>query len=486
MARPDRPSRGFELSLAALILASGAGTALAGFSDVAPDHWARPAIDRAARAGILEGFDGTFQGERLVSRYHAAVVAARLLDAHARGTAAPADASRLVTAMEPLAERLELQTRDVRLLLSRAEGVESLRAAVAAVIAEEEAKAPPADDSSTFGALLSVGLVGTDDRDAGRTRWAGTDDWSFEVPQVSLGVDADLSLELSFHLQLDFDATVNGTGDEVSINEAYVVHDFLAGQTGVKLGAFASPFALELRGPFRTTDLTVTPSVLTTLLESIRLYGLEILPSAPTPGSLTVHAGIGSGTDSFSAWGRLWRFDDTPARINGGGEGDEGLGRYLALGQQGRSVGTGSVTWQLGWFDNDGDITPAPGFSASPETDFLVAGLQVRSGRTTLLAQMADGTSRVDAVRVEDWRASYALLDVGLGRRHSLALRYDSWDREDQTGQTQDSGGAITVALNARLRDRNLLQIEYLSPDPGGVTDDWGLDLVQIRYKVSF
>lgn len=49
------------------------------FSDVPPDHWARKAIQELVDAGILSGFpDGTFQGNRPITRYELAVVVQRI------------------------------------------------------------------------------------------------------------------------------------------------------------------------------------------------------------------------------------------------------------------------------------------------------------------------------------------------------------------------------------------------------------------------
>lgn len=51
------------------------------YLDVPEAHWAYAALMQATRLGILTGYpDGTFGGQRALSRYEAAVIAARLLD----------------------------------------------------------------------------------------------------------------------------------------------------------------------------------------------------------------------------------------------------------------------------------------------------------------------------------------------------------------------------------------------------------------------
>ncbi len=58
-----------------------AATAFAGpFSDVPAGHWAYKAIEKAVEAGILQGYDGKFHGNKTLNRYQMAVVVARMLD----------------------------------------------------------------------------------------------------------------------------------------------------------------------------------------------------------------------------------------------------------------------------------------------------------------------------------------------------------------------------------------------------------------------
>lgn len=51
------------------------------FNDVSSDHWAYDAIEKVADAGIINGYsDGTFQGDKNVSRYEMAVMVNRVLN----------------------------------------------------------------------------------------------------------------------------------------------------------------------------------------------------------------------------------------------------------------------------------------------------------------------------------------------------------------------------------------------------------------------
>ncbi len=59
------------------------------FADVPAGHWAKEAVKLAAQCGIVVGFpDGTFRGNQPVTRYQAAAIVSRLLDALKNGDCA--------------------------------------------------------------------------------------------------------------------------------------------------------------------------------------------------------------------------------------------------------------------------------------------------------------------------------------------------------------------------------------------------------------
>ncbi|MDQ7819727.1 MAG: S-layer homology domain-containing protein, partial [Armatimonadota bacterium] len=73
--------RNLALTVAAiLVLATVSPVFAQPFADVPTDHWAFDAIAELAAKGIIEGFpDGTFKGDRGVTRYELAMVVARIL-----------------------------------------------------------------------------------------------------------------------------------------------------------------------------------------------------------------------------------------------------------------------------------------------------------------------------------------------------------------------------------------------------------------------
>ncbi|WP_298589537.1 S-layer homology domain-containing protein, partial [uncultured Selenomonas sp.] len=71
---------GALLSAAALLGSCGADAAAAAnpFSDVPADHWAYDAVAQLAADGVIEGYgDGTYRGEKSITRYEMAQMVAK-------------------------------------------------------------------------------------------------------------------------------------------------------------------------------------------------------------------------------------------------------------------------------------------------------------------------------------------------------------------------------------------------------------------------
>jgi len=72
------------MALAAVFAMSVAGTALAApanpFTDVPANHWAYGSINKLAQAGVISGYgDGTFQGDKTLTRYEVATIVAKAM-----------------------------------------------------------------------------------------------------------------------------------------------------------------------------------------------------------------------------------------------------------------------------------------------------------------------------------------------------------------------------------------------------------------------
>ncbi len=100
--------RKLALSVAAILVLAVVSPAFAQpFADVPTDHWAFDAIAELAAKGIIEGFpDGTFKGDRGVTRYEVAMIVARIL-ARIEAIKIPAPAA---PAPAPQVTRADVQT----------------------------------------------------------------------------------------------------------------------------------------------------------------------------------------------------------------------------------------------------------------------------------------------------------------------------------------------------------------------------------------
>ena len=73
-----------SLAAAMALTAVMGGTAMAAegsLADVPKDHWSYEAVNQLVKDGIIEGMpDGTYAGDRAISRYEMAVIVARATD----------------------------------------------------------------------------------------------------------------------------------------------------------------------------------------------------------------------------------------------------------------------------------------------------------------------------------------------------------------------------------------------------------------------
>jgi hypothetical protein len=347
-----------------------------------------------------------------------------------------------------------------------------------------------------FTAFASFALVSTDDQAAlgstgVRTRYGNADSLFFTLPQVSLGVDKEVNPGVFFHAQFDYASEINGAAGAVTINEAYFFVDELFGDIGSKMGTFALPISMEHNGPFRTCNLTITPSAINSALEQIRPYGLELQKTKDVqPDDITWRFGIVSGTDlNIAPAFNAAFFNDFPAdAVTSANEFDDGIGFYIMIGKKPQR--TGQFGWNLTYFSNGGDNTAAAPAVASPEVDLFNLGFEWSNDDILVLIQYLSGSVENGLAFNNDVDSFYLLFNYKVDEKQSVTLRYDDWSIESALvgGGVVDEGNAITFAYNRKVTDNSILQFEYLMVDvdataPANDEDD---DLIQFRYKVHF
>jgi hypothetical protein len=468
---------GYEMKKLVLMMVmfAFATTAFAApFTDVPRTHWAYDAIQSAVDAGILQGYDGQFHGKRLLNRYQMAVITAKLLAKTGSAAGAPAmtgDVQRMIANLEALTIEFADELALLNVKVSTLEDtVAELRNAKACNTTCKTVGGSTGDLG--FTAFASFALLQTDE-DKGLVRYAGTDTMQFEMPQVSLGVDKEVDEGVFFHAQFDWNSETNGGGGS-TINEAYFLVDELFGDIGAKLGAFALPFSMEHNGPFRSCNLTITPSAINTMWEQFRPYGLEIQPVKDVkPEDIQWKFGIVSGTDDTPFVNPAVLMTDAPASINSTEE-DDGFGFYIQLGKA--APAEGGLAWNVTYFDNGGDLN-----ESSNEMDAMQIGLSYSMEDLLFMVQYADGS--IEDGNAIDFTSFYFLVNYKMDEKNNLTLRYDDAS-VDVNSVTLGGGDAITFAWNHKVSENSMMQLEYLMPDMDDA--DVNSDLFQIRYKVHF
>jgi len=380
-----------------------------------------------------------------------------------------------------------------------------------------------------FTAFASFGLISTDKAEspvvgfagAGQTRWSASnpDSLFFTLPQVSIGVDKEVNPGVYFHAQIDYCSDVNKDFDApspVQINEAYFMVDEIFGDIGAKVGAFALPMsAMEINGPFRTCNYTITPSIVNTINESWRGYGLEFQKVKDVePDDIMFKVGLVSGLDrpmfAFTGVGttpaNMWT--DRQFSINQGsntiGEKDDSIGYYLWVGKDVEEKGFG---WNFAYFANGGDnginAGPLPGqdpnHTPASDVSYWQIGFEWWGDKIGVLGQYLDGEADstpngATAATKTGINAWYLLVNFEVDEKNNVTLRYDDSTLENNStlgvGEFDLSG--FTFAFNHKVTENSMFQFEYLTPDdkvsgvPGVVWSDQNDDLVQLRYKVHF
>ena len=126
------------------------------FSDVPADHWAHDAITQLANDGVIEGYgDGTYRGDRSITRYEMAQMVARAM---AKSDVSAADKADRV--------RAKLAAMRPRIAVARAKDRKAFNRQVNAYLKELRAQA--AQDVNPYAAIRAKATHAPDDRDLGR------------------------------------------------------------------------------------------------------------------------------------------------------------------------------------------------------------------------------------------------------------------------------------------------------------------------------
>jgi hypothetical protein len=504
---------------ALLSIAASPAFAANPFADVPRTHWAYEAIQKAVDAGVLQGFDGKFMGEKTVNRYQMAVVVKRLLEVAGSGkgqtgSTSGVDLRNLEQLSIEFADELALLNTKVQTL---EDSFVSLRGEVDKLKGGSGASADGGGLTNAFTGFVSVGLISTDDAtipvgaNPPRSRYtaAAPDQMFFTLPQASIALDKEVGEGIGLHVQYDYGTNLiggaldgNGLGTAVGLNEAYLLVDEIFGDIGAKIGGFALPFqSWEVNGPFRTCNMTVTPSAQGTFFEGVRVVGIEVSKMKDVdPADFQWRLGIFNGADTPAAGpGGVGPFFGVTsdavglAALQGSATFDDSFGFYIDL-ESGNDPDK-NWGWRAGAFDLGGDNgNVAPGPAASNEVNGWTVGFWWKRNSFKVLAQYLDMENESSPVAGSEIDADdlWVLLNYQVNDNNSVSLRYDGWSDENTAGTMFTQGSTITFGFNRKTSDTSMLQFEWQSIDeetdifPVGTASDTDDDLVQFRYKVWF
>ncbi len=564
------------------------------FSDVKQGHWAYGAIQKAVDSGILQGYDGKFHGTKRLNRYQMAVIVARMLDRVStmpKGKVSGKDIRNLEALTIEFADELALINvkvstledgfaklkRDVDHLKAdfamtgpRA-GISGLVQARLVLTDTDPNKALGRGTGATFAPAATspiaryVAGIPSGAPNAANTA-SGTERTFFNMAQTSIGFDRHFDKDYYLHLQLDIDAdqeSVFISGNQIQVNEAYIDAEdlLLDGDVRVRAGVWALPFsrernpemaeyAYQLRYGFRTLDLTVTPSLMDSTWEQVRAEGVGLwngkdagfqwqvgvanstAPAGTRDGSvLAWRQSLQGGTTVATAGARaqINQYGDSVQGVDNnptGAAGQDNLGYYAWAGDKYDS----GLRWDLGYFDNGGDIAPGAGNTATANA---WRGFQFNAGYWGwedfgfMASYFAATSDSNNAAGVAGGAAAYMTAAGGLAAAlpagsaypdldstswsvmanykfnddNNVSVRYE--DVADEFGPAQINATVLTFGWNHRMSANSLLQLEYSTPESdtraaglnaagtgyvAGATNtvDVADDLLQINYKVRF
>lgn len=365
-----------------------------------------------------------------------------------------------------------------------------------------EKKEPLALSKTNLGALSLTGLIDTriiftDDAGAApagtvasgtKTRYIGngTDNRVlFRSSQASLGAELKTAPKWTLKTQLNFDlepANANqnqgAAGDTVTVYNAYMEGNGVLGENGSLLvGVIPAPIMNESGGPLGSTDLTITPGAIGTLINAAKVEGITAIWSGKgdeVNGKLSVGLfnnmdalGVGAAP-AAQAPTNVWTFSDILGDARGMGDVDGDIGFWVSgfLGDDDNIV-MGNVAY----LNNGGDEKVA----GAADSDLWTVGIEAHPGEGwTLKGQYLDGdsttnnalgTARVNA----DWKAWYLLASYK-GNDTRVTLRYDDFTNDTNAGTTvaapnrgdEEDGTAWAVAIKHDIEGNQQIGLEYL------------------------
>ncbi|MBI4860846.1 MAG: S-layer homology domain-containing protein [Candidatus Riflebacteria bacterium] len=304
------------------------------FADVPPGHWAYEAISKAVGAGILQGWENKFHGNKVVNRYQMAVIVARMVDrmgvwkANGR-TITAEDVANLESLVIEFADELAMLNVRINKAEDAIAGIRKdldlikaemasggVKSGISGVLSTRFVMTGNASPGWNPGSFIGSATIPDPAATHPLVRYRGGCSSGigtranplrfdsrnfFTASNFSVSIDRHYDPHRYFHAQVDLNSeglledfavqATAGTGlptagrgenfassaSQLMVNEAYAVwEDWFKPQINGRLGIFALPMNTEVNGPGRTYLWTLTPSIANSKWESLRPVGLDI------------------------------------------------------------------------------------------------------------------------------------------------------------------------------------------------------------------
>lgn len=186
------------------------------FVDVPAGHWAYDAVTKLSKAGLIEGYsDGTFRGEKVVSRYEMGIIVARIMTKVDK-----ADASQ-----KALVDKLSTEfSRELESLNVRVTALEKKTA-----VLEQKAHV-------WFGGETRIRFYGDNPGQPGYKRLQGAD--QFDIRQ-RFKFWGDIDKNISWHAYLETSPVKFGNNENVYVDVAHVTLKDYWGFDSIRMGRYA-------------------------------------------------------------------------------------------------------------------------------------------------------------------------------------------------------------------------------------------------------
>ena len=441
-----------KTTLLVLLVTLTATAVCASFQDIPPTHWAHKAVMRVADAGILQGMDGKFFGNRTLNRYQMATVVNKMLEAIEDMGPGKTVAPAVITDLQKLSEEFAGELTEIVGRLTEIEGrLDKLEA-------NEPVKdgAPVKEDAAVIksrrGKEIKIGGIV-------KSWWRDLDNQNadeFDLRNARLLVLGKLSRDIKFLIQTDgaHDQTTGANNPSVlDMKLTFNLQQKDPWKTMLTFGRFIPFFTRYQCVAINTIDFVHYPLYLQRGLAVWRQSGLEFVHlNRNCEWKFLMGMVNGSQLNDNN-----WTGDIDTAAAGAGGNND-GKDIYVRADYCKKDAPlVGSIGYWTGdWGPNDLD------------RERITAFLEYRSKPWRALIEWFDATSETaPGVDLDQDAFVFQIIHHKEGSRLEYLARYETYDPNCDNANDEETW--LTLGINWFLEGRDcFLGLNYIDKENEG------------------